>query len=154
MNNLGKSSEWYKYLGKTNTGEWKLEDFLKNRNPEKMTDLMISRISQILSPFTKGIKNNPVKFKPIKSAVNSRFGHCWFLDNESSFSKKIEDEYDDPVFLHRYFSNEWDICIQPFDDEWFLINMGDGRGYFNYWYVCDTLDGFEHFIKDMFADHL
>jgi hypothetical protein len=45
-------------------------------------------------------------------------------------------------------SERWDICIQMFNDEWYLVNIGDGSGHYNYWYICDQFDGLKKLIEE------
>jgi len=73
-------------------------------------------------------------YPDIKNVVNSRFGYCWYLDKlvDISFGR----------------GNSWDICIQIFEDEWYLVNIGSGDGSFNYWYLCDQFEGLEQLVKD------
>ena len=74
-------------------------------------------------------ENNPVEYPPLTKAVNSRFGHCWFLGEL--------DKRDNGKFSTLSVPLNWDICIQYFEDEYFLVNIGSGNAWYNYWYWCD-----------------
>ena len=121
------SSDWYRFLGPTNGGEWM--DNLTNILYKKTikTDELISDIDDILSPYNKDekLRTNPVEYPELKNPVNSRFSNCWFLDIG------------------------WDICVQFYEDEWILVSIGDGQGRFNFWYLCDQIDGFEKLVDDI-----
>lgn len=148
LGNLMDDSESsvYRYLGKPNLPIWSnnLRDILETKSiirikyEDMKTNDHIIKIDKMLKPFYGGRKyrnNNPVMYPDIKDVVNSRFGYCWYLD------KLEQDE-------QGYGGNKWDICIQIFEDEWYLVNIGSGQGYFNYWYLCDQFEGLEQLVKD------
>jgi len=140
----GDGSTLYRYLGKPNLPIWSnnLRDILENKSIIKIkyedmkTNDHIIKIDKLLKPFYGGssYRNNPVMYPDIKNVVNSRFGYCWYLDKlvDISFGR----------------GNSWDICIQIFEDEWYLVNIGSGDGSFNYWYLCDQFEGLEQLVKD------
>ena len=127
MNN--KEGDFYYYLGDTNSDKWssELSDILESKEILKMKREDIRRISKLLD--YKDIAQYP----NINNVVNSRFGHCWFLN-----------------LFEKYISGDayWDICIQMFHDEWYLVNIGDDNGSYNYWYMCDQFDGLKKLIED------
>ena len=124
-----KESEFYYYLGKTNSGEWR--DNLSSILQRKIIRMKLSDIHQISSLLDY---KNIAQYNDIVEVVNSRFSYCWFLNKCT-----------DGIFRHRHY---WDMCIQMFDDEWFLVNIGSGDGSCNYWYMCDQFDGLKQLIKD------
>ncbi len=129
----------YKYLGKTNTPIWSnnLQEILDIKRiitnyPYTTNEINredIKKIDRLLSIFPK---RNHVIYPDIKDARNSRFGNCWFLRNKSVF-----------------FGGGWDICVQLFEDDWYLVKCGDDSG--DFWYLCDEIEGLEKLIKDKFT---
>ena len=123
-------------MGDTNGGEWhlNLEILLEN---SKIIDLSKKDIDLIESTLDGCIENSEhlgagsfVRYPQLKVVQNSRFDYCWFLTRSNNPG--------------------WDMCVQSFDDEWYIINIGDGRGRHSYWYKCDTIEGVINLIKDKF----
>ncbi len=131
-------TDMYTYLGDTNSGEWygNLENILKDKKYSIMLQSDIEDISKMFKRKRGRSKDedNPVIYPKLKRVQNSRFGHCWFLGKEDG--------------NHYMTVMSWDICIQYYDDEWYLVNIGSGDGSFNYWYICDQFHGLEQLIKD------
>ena len=132
------SSELYKFLGETNSGTWlsSLTYIIKNKTPIDMSEDDINHITGLFNKKTARTddESNPIQYPCLKSAVNSRFSYCWFvgkIDKDSGFFSPLN----------------WDICIQPFEDEWYLVNIGSGNAWYNYWYICDTREGLDELIK-------
>ena len=145
-------SEWWEYLGERNSAEWSknISDLLNNQTYRPLDEKERLQISEWLKPVLSDEKSakgwNPitktyqdwVQYPTLTTVQNSRFEDCWF-------TKKSEDG----EFKMGY---GWDICIQGFSDEWYLVNVGDGRGYINHWFRIDTFEGLEKFIKSVFLE--
>ena len=150
--NLVRSkSEWWEYLGERNGGEWgrNISDLLDKQTYRPLEEKEKLQISEWLKPVLSNEKTakgwNPttktyqdwVQYSTLKSVQNSRFEDCWFTKKSAGM---FGEEYG------------WDICIQGFSDEWYLVNVGDGRGYVNHWFRIDTFEGLEKFIKSVFLE--
>jgi hypothetical protein len=127
--NNNKDNEYWKYLGKANSPKWshRLDEIITNKRIKPMTSDIKHSISKMLN-FKKKI----VEYPPLKNVQNSRFSCCWFLDkSDITFGRTVN----------------WDICIQYYEDEWFLVNIGsDGTD--NFWYLCDGSEGLGKLISD------
>lgn len=143
------NSSVYTYLGETNSGGWmtKLEEFLLNHDRVELSQKEIDSIDKALSGHYpeeewlrgsgRGFETRHVSYPPLESVVNSRFGACWFLKRE----------------IGRWGEDKgWDMCVQKFTDDWFVVNIGDGAGRFNYWFFCDEFNGLLELIKDKFIN--
>ncbi len=144
-------NEYWEYLGERNGGEWSknLSDLLNNQTYRVMEDSELIKISEWLNPVLRGGEVsrgwNPttesyqdwVQYPTLKSVQNSRFENCWFMKKGKDW---MEHEYG------------WDMCVQAFSDEWYLVNVGDGRGYNDYWYRVDTSEGLHKFIMKNFIE--
>lgn len=144
-------NEYWKYLGERNGGEWgkNIDELLNNQTYRVMEDSELLKISEWLKPVLSVEEHkrgwNPntysyqdwAQYPTLKSVQNSRFENCWFMKQDKDWTGI---EYG------------WDMCVQAFSDEWYLINVGDGRGYKNYWYRVDTLEGLHKFIMKNFIE--
>ena len=129
---LKRSSDLYEYIGDRNTSKWSdnIQHLLDNH---KIIDMSNNDIKLINNSLGDLIKSNTV-YPNIKGPLNTRFGRCWFLNQES------ENE------------SAWDICVQTFDDDWFLVNIGSDQGWYNYYFICDQIDGVLKLIEDNFKN--
>jgi hypothetical protein len=136
----------YRYLGERNSAEWriKLQHILDNYKRQEFLQCDINDLNEL---FNKELnrshgrtldEDNPVVYSPLTKVQNSRFDHCWFLGS-------IDDDSDSSWHVTKL---DWDICIQYFEDEYFLVNIGSGNAWYNYWYWCDQFHGLEKLIKD------
>lgn len=150
-NSKSNKSEYWEYLGERNGGLWgkNISELLNNQTYRPMDDSELLKISEWLKPVLSNERSAKgwnritksyqdwVQYPTLSKVQNSRFENCWFM-------KRSKD----------YFGMEygWDMCVQAFSDEWYLINVGDGRGYRDYWYRVDTLEGLHMFIMKNFID--
>jgi len=146
-----KKSDWWEYLGERNGVEWsenidRLLSIHSYRPMDEKEKLQISEwLRPVLSDSESAKGRNPntnsledwVCYNPLKSVQNSRFENCWF-------TKKSKDSWG--------FEYAWDMCVQGFSDEWYLVNIGDGRGSFNYWFRVDTFEGLHNLIEKVFSE--
>jgi len=150
LSNLKREkSDWWEYLGERNGVEWSenIDRLLYIHSYRPMDEKEKLQISEWLRPVLSDSESdkgrNPntnsledwVCYNPLKSVQNSRFENCWF-------TKKSKDSWG--------FEYGWDMCVQGFSDEWYLVNIGDGRGGFNYWFRVDSLEGIHNLIKEVF----
>lgn len=129
MSNNNYSNEYWKYLGDCNTGIWSrnLDEIITNKVCVKMSNEIKKDISKIIVSNIRSITEYPV----LKNVQNSRFSNCWFFKrSDQSFTGQTN----------------WDMCVQCYEDEWFLVNIGSND--FNFWYLCDGLDGLKKLIYD------
>jgi hypothetical protein len=131
MSNNNYSNEYWKYLGDRNTGIWSrnLDEIITSKVYIKMPNDIKKSISKIIVSNILNITEYPV----LKQVQNSRFSNCWFF-------KRSDQSFFGPT--------NWDMCVQLYEDEWFLVNIGSGDGNFNFWYLCDGLDGLKKLIED------
>jgi hypothetical protein len=143
-----RDTKWYRRLGEANSYIWKynLSQILTkdpNYLPEEdiinlnLLGLGIGSERKSLDPDLSDFEN-PVEYPLLDKIRNSRFGNCWFLGN-----------LDGETYFTGAGKVEWDICIQYYLDETYLVYIGDNVGYSFYWYECDTYYGLERLIKDM-----
>ena len=142
-------NEYWEYLGERNGGGKNIDELLNNQTYRVMEDSELLKISEWLNPVLsvkkhkKGWNTNTdsyqywAKYPTLKSVQNSRFENCWFMKEDKDW---LGIEYG------------WDMCVQAFSDEWYLVNVGDGRGTYNYWYRVDTLEGLHKFIMKNFIE--
>ena len=145
-----KKSEWWDYMGERNGVEWSknIQELFTNQSYRPMGDNELKQISGWLSPVLSPLSHNKgwnpitkrgdqdwVCYPTKKDVSNSRFENCWFL-------LKGKD-----MWGHE---SGWDMCVQGFTDEWYLINVGDGSGHYSYWFRVDTLEGLHNFINEHF----
>ena len=138
-------AEDYRYLGESNSGEWvrNVEELFSNHTTVDLSKDDIKKIDIKLLDYLsdeggrRGFEGKAVLYPKLKSAVNSRFDHCWFLQTS-------KDRWG--------MDAGWDICIQKFTDDWFLVNFGDGHGRVNYWFICDEIEGVLHLLQDKVTD--
>ena len=147
--NKNKKSEWWEYIGDSNSPEWSKNGqiLFNNQSYRPMEDNELEQISDwlrpVLSPLAHDKGMNPITKRhqdwvcyPTKRDVsNSRFENCWFL-------MRGKDRWG--------FESGWDMCVQGFSDEWYLINVGSGDGRHSYWFRVDTLEGLHNFIDENF----
>jgi hypothetical protein len=146
-----KDSDYWEYLGEPNGGEWSinLSDLLDKvtyrpmdeSEKIKISELLLEHLSKeksgkVWNPKTKSYEDWVV-YPTLTEVRNFRFENCWFLQKDKDWSK---------------MEFGWNIFIQGFDDEWYLVNVGDGRGYYNYWFRVDTFKGLIKFIQNYFID--
>jgi len=143
---ISEKSEWWNYLGTTNGAQWSrgVNDLLENQIYRQMSEDELITITKCLEPV---LRIRPLSFintnkyvdtyPSLKSVQNSKFENCWFMVEGVD---------------HWGFTYGWDMCVQGFSDEWYLVSVGDGRGYVDYWYRVDTLEGLHNFINRMFIE--
>jgi len=146
-----EKSDWWQYLDERNGGEWSknVSDLLNNQSYRPLDEKEKLQISEWLRPVLSDSQTakgwNPttnsyedwVCYRTLKSVQNSRFENCWF-------TKKSKD-----AFGTEY---SWDMCVQGFSDEWYLVNIGDGMGYFDYWFRVDTFEGLHNLVDKVFSE--
>lgn len=140
-----KSNQHYRYIGESNSGEWvtNLENLFNNQTTVDLSENDIQKIESTLDGYLateearsgkgRGFGGHSVVYPKLTKPVNSRFNHCWFLKTE-------KDKWG--------CDSGWDMCVQKFTDDWFVVNIGDGEGRFTYWFICDEIEGLLVLIKD------
>ena len=140
-----EESDYYRYLGESNSGEWvtNLENLFKNQTTVDLSKDDVQKIESTLDGYLatqearsgkgRGFGGHAVVYPKLTQPVNSRFDHCWFL-------KTDKDRWG--------HDSGWDICVQKFTDDWFVVIIGDGRGSFTYWFICDEIEGLLKLIQD------
>lgn len=140
-------SDIYRYLGDSYEGEWfkNIDNLFSNQNSSDLSKSDIKKIEDTLGDLIsdqagrRGFNGKVVVYPKLTSAVNSRFGHCWFL-------KSSKDGFGN--------DSGWDMCVQKFTDDWYLVNIGDGSGRFSYWFITDEIYGLIKLIEDKFINIL
>lgn len=134
-------SDYYRYLGESNRGEWvtNLEELFKNQTPVDLSNDDIKKIDIKLIDYLsdeggrRGFEGKAVVYPKLRNIQNSRFDHCWFLQTHKDRWGK---------------DSGWDICVQKFTDDWYLVNFGDSKGRFDFWFICDEIEGVLKLIED------
>jgi len=139
--NESSSQRLYKYLGETNSPIWanNLRDILDNKiiisnKPYLSNNIDKKHLLEIDNLFSTFGLNKHVLYEDIKDVTNSRFGNCWFFYSDINRMKKNAPEFD--------------ICVQTFEDEWYLVNVG-WKFDNNNWYLCDQFAGLEQFTQSL-----
>lgn len=142
LNHKQDDVKYYTYLGETGSDIWfsNLSKILSREDSISMTQDDRDYLNDLFQRKHGRNKeeNNPVQYPPLTKVQNSRFSYCWFLG-------QIDKEESTQSVFRRH---SWDICIQFYSEDYFLVNIGSGNGYHNYWYWCDRMDGLEKLIKD------
>jgi hypothetical protein len=136
-----EKSDVYRYIGEANGGELatNIENLFLNQDSVDLSKSDIQKIDSTLGDLVsdqagrRGFEGKAVIYPKLTNSVNSRFDHCWFL-------KTDKDRWGN--------DSGWDICVQKFTDDWYIVNIGDGAGRFSYWFICDEIDGLLELIKD------
>lgn len=139
-----KDTKWYRKLGEVNSDIWKYNlSQIITKNPNYLPEEDIINLNRlglgISSERKSGIKN-PIEYPLLDKIQNSRFGNCWLLG-------ELGENYMHGIKWKG--SRKWDISIQYYIDETYLVYIGDDTGYTFYWYECDTYYGLERLIRDM-----
>lgn len=141
-NLIGNHPSWnsyYKYLGETNSPTWSsnLREILHSKSiitnypySNDITNDNIKKINDLISSF---MECKYAIYDDIKNVINSRFGNCWYLKNKIS-------------------GYNWDICLQSFRDDWYLVRFGSGDGSWSFWYLCDQFEGLKQLIENKLED--
>jgi hypothetical protein len=138
--NESSSQRLYKYLGEPNSPIWanNIRDILDNKiiisnKPYLSNNIDKKHLLEIDNLFSTFGLNKHVLYEDIKDVTNSRFGNCWFFYSDINRMKKNAPEFD--------------ICVQTFEDEWYLVNVN--WKFTNNWYLCDQFDGLEQFTQSL-----
>lgn len=125
-------SDWYNYLGESNSNEWKnnIKHLFYTYEYEPLSPDDIDKIKNALGSDFK----SHIMYPTLRQSTNSRFGCCWF-------SKKLIDNWGR--------ESGFDMCIQRYSHEWYLVSINDQSSR-NYWFKCDTIEGVINLINDKF----